>query len=111
MPILINLLDNAIKYSLETKSKIYLIVIVKDNTVTFTVQDQGIGISIADKNHLFESFYRGQNTDKIKGLGLGLTVVKRCVDLHAGKIAFQSILGKGSKFTVSIPLIRSEELN
>ena len=55
---------------------------------------------------MFESFYRGKNTDKIEGSGIGLIVVKRCVDLHRGKITFHSVLGKGSKFTVSIPLVK-----
>ncbi len=105
LPILINLLDNAVKYSPESKSKIDLRVIVKDSAVTFYVQDHGIGIPLEDQAHLFDSFYRGKNTDKIEGLGIGLTVVKRCVDLHAGKIAFESILGQGSKFTVSIALV------
>ena len=106
LPIVINLLDNAVKYSPKIKSKVDLTVIVQANAVTFTVQDQGIGIPIEDQAHMFESFYRGKNTDKIEGSGIGLIVVKRCVDLHRGKITFHSVLGKGSKFTVSIPLVK-----
>ncbi|MGB5631780.1 MAG: sensor histidine kinase [Waterburya sp.] len=104
LPILINLLDNAVKYSQGTKGKVDLAVIVNANVANFIIQDQGIGIPVADQAHVFDSFYRGTNTDKIQGSGIGLTVVKRCVDLYAGKISFQSILGQGSKFTVSIPL-------
>ena len=104
LPILINLFDNAVKYSQGTNSKVDLTVIVKPNAVNFIVQDQGIGIPVADEAYVFESFYQGTNTDEIEGLGIGLSVVKRCVDLHAGKIFFQSILGQGSIFTVSIPL-------
>ncbi len=103
-PILINLLDNAVNYSQETKSKVDLSVIVKANVVNFIVQDQGIGIPVLDKDFVFETFYRGTNTDKIEGSGVGLTIVKRCVGFHKGQIKFQSILGRGSEFIVSIPL-------
>ncbi len=104
LPILINLLDNAVKYSQGTKGKVDLTVIVNANVVIFIIQDQGIGIPVADQARVFDSFYQGTNTNEIQGSGIGLTVVKRCVDLHAGKISFESILGQGSKFTVSIPL-------
>lgn len=103
-PILLNLLVNAVKYSQKLNNKINLKTIVADSSVTFTVEDKGIGIPVADQAHVFKSFYRGQNTDEITGSGIGLTIVKRCVDLHQGQISFESNLGKGSKFTVCIPL-------
>ena len=102
-PILINLLDNAVNYSQGTEIKVDLSVIVKAHVVHFTVQDQGIGIPVVDNDFVFEPFYRGTNTEKIEGSGIGLTIVKRCVDFHEGQITFQSILGKGSEFTVSMP--------
>ena len=103
--ILINLLDNAVNYSQDPESKVDLSVIVKANVVNFIVQDQGIGIPVADEAFVFEPFYRGTNTDKIEGSGVGLTIVQRCVDFHKGQITFQSILGRGSEFTVSMPLV------
>lgn len=105
MPILINLLDNAVKYSQGTKSKVYLDVIVKDKSVCFSIEDSGIGIPIADQSHLFEVFYRGKNVDNNEGSGIGLTVVKNCVNLHRGQIYWQSTLGQGSKFIISIPIL------
>lgn len=104
VPILINLLDNAVKFTQNPEIKVDLSVIVRANRAIFIVQDQGIGISVADKPYVFEPFYQGTNTDNIEGSGIGLTVVKICVDWHAGKIAFESIVGQGSKFIVSIPL-------
>ncbi|BAU66165.1 two-component hybrid sensor and regulator [Stanieria sp. NIES-3757] len=103
-PILLNLLVNAVKYSQKLKNKINLKATVAANSVTFTVEDRGIGIPAGDQAYVFKSFYRGQNTDEIIGSGIGLTIVKRCVDLHQGQISFESTLGKGSKFTVCIPL-------
>ncbi|ELS00386.1 histidine kinase [Xenococcus sp. PCC 7305] len=104
LPILINLLDNAAKYSRGTEITVDLTVIVEAQAVYLIVQDYGIGIPAVDKAHIFECFYRSANTDHIAGSGVGLTVVKRCLDLYAGKIVVQSDLGKGSQFIVSIPL-------
>nr|WP_254446885.1 sensor histidine kinase [Dolichospermum sp. UHCC 0259] len=102
--ILSNLLSNAIKYS-HKHSKIYFNVICKDQTATFCIQDQGIGIPLKDQADLFQNFYRASNVQNIQGTGLGLAIVKKCVDMHAGKIEMESQLGVGTTVTVTLPLI------
>lgn len=103
--ILTNLLSNAIKYS-PRGSTVQLALICQDDQAIFEVQDQGIGIPAASQSYLFESFYRATNVGSIQGTGLGLSIVKQCVDLHQGKITVTSEIGKGSKFTVTLPLKR-----
>ena len=72
----------------------------------FNVCDQGIGISAEDQKFVFEAFYRGKNIGDRPGSGLGLVVVKRCVEFHAGTIRLQSAPGAGTTVTVRIPLFR-----
>ena len=100
--ILNNLLSNAIKYSPEG-AEIHWIVDCKQGEIIFQIHDQGIGISLSDKLHLFEPFYRGKNVGNIPGTGLGITVVKKCLDLHGGKISLNSEVGVGTTVTVTIP--------
>jgi signal transduction histidine kinase len=76
---------------------------VNNEIVWFSIQDEGIGISKEDQEHLFTSFFRGKNVVNIQGTGLGLHIVKRYVELLGGDIFLESILGKGTKITVSIP--------
>ncbi|MDJ1183152.1 sensor histidine kinase [Roseofilum casamattae] len=107
--ILMSLLVNAIKYS-PPESEIKLIVIGEENKTRFQVCDRGIGIPPVDRKHLFETFHRGQNAQASVGTGLGLALVKKCLDLHGGAIAVDSQLGTGTTFTIEIPwLSRSEE--
>jgi PAS domain S-box-containing protein len=101
--ILSNLLLNALKYS-PNSSPVQFDFTLKDKQVIFQIQDQGIGIPIADQTRLFESFHRASNVGSIKGTGLGLTIVKQCVDLHQGEITFTSEVGKGTTFKVVLPL-------
>jgi signal transduction histidine kinase len=101
--ILNNLLDNAIKYSLADQV-ILLSTHIKAEAVIFQVQDQGMGILMEEQSKIFDLFYRGQNAGAIAGTGLGLAVVKKCVELHQGKISVHSEVGKGTTFTVQIPL-------
>ncbi|AFY68834.1 multi-sensor signal transduction histidine kinase [Thalassoporum mexicanum PCC 7367] len=75
-----------------------------DYWAVFQVGDQGRGISPEDQAQLFEVFFRGKNVDRIVGSGIGLTVVKKCVDIHNGEISVQSGLGQGTAFTVRIPV-------
>ncbi len=100
--ILFNLLSNAIKFSDISKS-ILVVSQIKDKTVWISVQDDGIGISEEDKEHLFSTFFRGRNVTNIEGTGLGLHIVKRYVDLLRGFITMESTLGKGTTITFSIP--------
>ncbi|HYX19095.1 MAG TPA: ATP-binding protein [Nostoc sp.] len=100
-----NLLSNAVKYSPEGGNiKFDLICDPIDKVAIFYIQDQGIGIPEPDQARLFESFYRASNVQSIQGTGLGLVIVKRCVDAHRGQISVTSQVGVGSTFTVILPL-------
>ncbi|MBD2569359.1 PAS domain S-box protein [Anabaena lutea] len=102
--ILGNLLSNAIKYSPEnTQVDFYLI--FEEREVIIKICDQGIGIPTNDQNELFEPFHRGKNVRNIPGTGLGLVVVKKCVDLHGGSLKIVSESGNGTTVTVILPLI------
>ena len=101
--ILTNLLSNAIKYS-PIGSTVYFNLVCNQVSAIFHIIDKGIGIPVADQAQLFQSFYRGSNVGAISGTGLGLTVVKKSVDVHGGEIAFASEVGVGTTFTVNIPL-------
>jgi signal transduction histidine kinase/CheY-like chemotaxis protein len=97
-----NLISNAIKYSPQG-GNIEFHLIGKDNQVIFSVEDEGIGIPTADQKNLFKSFSRASNVDTIPGSGLGLVIVKACVELHGGEIALDSRLGQGTKVKVTLP--------
>lgn len=101
--ILNNLLCNAIKYS-QKDSHIYLLLRCEGENAIFQIKDQGIGIMPEDKQKLYEYFYRGQNVRDVPGTGLGLPLVKKCVDLHGGTITVDSEVRVGTTFTVTIPL-------
>ena len=100
----INLLDNAVKYSEDNKT-INIKAGTADGNLFFEVRDYGIGISPEDQKRIFDKFYRvstGLVHDK-KGTGLGLTLVKKIVDAHNGKIIVESQPGKGSTFRIVLP--------
>lgn len=101
-----NLLSNAIKYS-PASSKVQLILNCTPEQIIFQIKDEGIGISAADQQKLYEPFYRGQNAVHIAGTGLGLAVVKKCVDLQQGDIAVDSREGKGTTVTVKFARTKS----
>ena len=98
-----NLLFNAIKYS-PKGSLIQFELVFQQNTVVFRISDQGIGIPLADQGSLFTAFFRGSNVGTTPGVGLGLVIVKECVDLHAGEIVVESEVKVGTRFTVTLPL-------
>ena len=100
--ILVNLLNNAVKYSPPGKT-VRLSVRFQGKDAIIEVQDQGIGIPAGDQKELFKSFHRGSNVGNLPGTGLGLTIVKRCVDLHQGQISLTSVENRGTTFTVSLP--------
>jgi PAS domain S-box-containing protein len=102
--ILMNLLTNAIKYSPDG-GKIYLNVKSDKKFLIFKVKDQGMGISNSDKEKLFDPFFRSSEIQNISGSGLGLSIVQKALELHGGTIKVESELGKGSTFTVKIPII------
>lgn len=101
--ILVNLLSNAIKYSPQG-SEIRIGLCLADHGAQLSVTDEGGGISDDDQQHIFEPFYRTEDVGDISGTGLGLNIVKDCVDLHGGKIMVDSALGQGSTFTIWLPL-------
>ncbi len=100
-----NLLSNAVKYS-PGGGEVNFSLTCTDTEAIFQIQDRGIGIPPEELPHLFESFHRCRNVGTIPGTGLGLTIVKRCVDLHGGQIDVESQLGAGTTFTVKLPLTR-----
>lgn len=104
-----NLLSNAIKYS-SAQHPIRLKLIGAPQWVTLMVQDQGIGIPTTDQIHLFDFFYRASNVGSVAGSGVGLAIVKHCVDLHQGTIAVESEVGKGTLFKVMLPTNVTEVL-
>ncbi|MCX7592577.1 MAG: PAS domain S-box protein [Fischerella sp.] len=104
--ILRNLLSNAIKYS-PNGGTVKFSLTCQEEQAIFAIQDRGIGIPQEDLPHLFESFHRATNVGNIQGTGLGLTIVKKCVDLHQGEIFVSSEVGIGTKFTVTLPLKNS----
>jgi len=101
--IFLNLLSNAVKYS-EPGRTVKWSVRREGLEAQFEVSDQGIGIPEADLEWLFQAFHRGRNVAQRPGTGLGLTIVKRCVELHGGRIKVSSTLGQGTTVTVRLPL-------
>ncbi|HEX9006132.1 MAG TPA: ATP-binding protein [Bacteroidota bacterium] len=101
----LNLVDNAIKYTPE-RGHVWMSIRREDGTAVFEVQDTGMGIPAAEQEKVFNRFYR---VDKARsrergGTGLGLSIAKWIAELHRGSISVQSELGKGSTFTVKLPL-------
>ena len=104
--VIVNILDNSVKYS-EGAPKIDIITENVGNNILLMVKDQGIGIGKMAQKKIFEEFYREHTGDvhNVKGHGLGLANVKRIVDNHQGIITVESEKGKGSTFTIKLPLI------
>jgi two-component system phosphate regulon sensor histidine kinase PhoR len=102
-----NLLDNAIKYS-DNSPDITISTINTENHLEVSIADKGIGIPKEHLNKVFDKFYRVPKGDQhdVKGFGLGLSYVKNMVELHDGTIQVYSASGQGSKFTVTLPLIK-----
>jgi len=101
--IISNLVSNAVKYS-PNDTPIEITLAYQAAMLVLSVRDQGIGIPAADLKRLFEPFHRADNVGTIAGTGLGLTIAKESVELHAGTIAVESQVGIGTTFTVRIPL-------
>ncbi|HSF14067.1 MAG TPA: HAMP domain-containing sensor histidine kinase [Vicinamibacteria bacterium] len=103
-----SLLDNASKYSGPDKP-IVLGAQRENGMVAIEVADRGAGIPPEDLPHVFERFYRGQSHDDVKGAGLGLSIAQSVVASHGGRIEVESELGKGSRFTVRLPVAFDED--
>jgi signal transduction histidine kinase len=96
-----NLLDNAIKYSPENMEIYFMI--VKNDDVEFRVKDSGIGVSKENIHKLTEPFYQADQTVSTKGFGLGLTICKKIIESHKGKLRIESEEEKGSCFILHLP--------
>lgn len=107
--VIANLVENAIKYTL--KGEVIIDVKGDDNHVVISIQDSGIGIPTEDIPHLFQKFYRVDNSDtrEIGGTGLGLYLCRRLVEAMGGRIWVDSEYKKGSTFSVELPRIPYEE--
>ena len=105
---LINLVNNAIKYSRESKT-IHIEVHRDGSKVLVTVKDTGIGIPRSEQKKIFEKFFRGEDSlvHETKGSGLGLALVRHIMEAHGGSVEVESTPGKGSAFTLVLPVGKS----
>jgi two-component system, OmpR family, phosphate regulon sensor histidine kinase PhoR len=104
--VIVNMLDNAIKYS-EEDPKIDILTENNDKHIIIKVKDQGIGMSKSVQKNVFNKFYREErgNIHNVKGHGLGLSYVKKIIQIHQGEIYVESEKGIGSTFTIKLPLV------
>jgi two-component system, OmpR family, phosphate regulon sensor histidine kinase PhoR len=100
-----NLLDNSVKYSGDQK-QIKIRVEQKNGCIDLAVSDEGIGISSAEQQKIFEKFYRGNSASvrKIRGSGIGLSITKHVAEMHGGEVLVESEPGRGSTFVLRIPI-------
>jgi PAS domain S-box-containing protein len=101
-----NLLSNAIKYS-ENGASVQFNVYRQGVDAVCVICDGGIGIAEIDQTRLFTAFHRGANVGNRSGTGLGLVLVKRCVELHRGQVQLRSALAKGTTVTIRLPVFES----
>jgi len=106
--VVLNLLSNAIKFTPEG-GRIEVAAVPKDRLVEVSVSDTGVGIASEDQEAVFEEFRQVGTADKkVEGTGLGLTLCRKFVELHGGRIWVKSQVGMGSTFTFTIPARRGE---
>jgi len=105
-----NLLDNAVKYSPGCKT-VWLEAEPGDSSLVIRVRDRGVGIAEQDRKHIFEKFYRGgsETSRRVKGVGLGLSLVKQIAAAHRGSVQVESRPGQGSTFTITLPGVTSDK--
>jgi signal transduction histidine kinase len=101
--LLINLIDNAIRFS-KKDGKVNIVVFREKDFANIIVEDNGIGISKKDIPYIFDRFYRSDRSRTGQGTGLGLSIVKWIVDMHKGEIKVESEINRGSRFIVKLPL-------
>lgn len=101
----VTILDNAVKYSPQ-KTQVIIGAYADRKCAVLTVQDQGVGIKATELPHIFERFYRADNArnKQVQGYGLGLAIAKNIIDAHRGSITVASARGKGTTFTIKLPL-------
>ena len=106
-----NLMDNAVKYrKQEEPLDIYIRTWNDEQKLYLSIRDTGQGIKKENLKKIFDKFYRVHTGNKhdVKGFGLGLAYVKKVIDLHQGEIRAESEVGKGTKFTISLPIIKED---
>lgn len=101
--VLTNLITNAVKYA-PGSTAVLVRLAYTGSELVLLVTDSGIGIPDTDLPHLFQPFHRASNVGAITGTGLGLVIMKEAVELHGGTVGVTSAVGKGTTFTVSIPV-------
>ena len=79
---------------------------MKKDKLVLSVADNGIGIPLADQEHIFSRFFRARNAEVLQGSGLGLNIVKKYVEILNGKVSFVSAENVGSTFTVEVPVLK-----
>jgi two-component system phosphate regulon sensor histidine kinase PhoR len=106
--VLLNLLDNAVKYGKAADRRIEVELSAADGTLELRVRDNGIGISPSEQNRVFEKFFRSGNiaVRRVRGSGIGLSLVRYIVTAHQGTVGVESTPGEGSTFTIAFPVIR-----
>src|SRR5262249_9069165 len=105
----LNLLDNAVRYSGQVK-RIEVSICARGDDIVIEVADHGVGIPCSEHQRIFEKFYRVSTglVHSTRGSGLGLAIVKHIVEAHRGRVTVESAPGKGSRFTILLPIVRSE---
>ena len=106
-----NLMDNAVKYRKPDQPlDLYIRTWNEKDRLCFSIRDTGVGIKKENVKKIFDKFYRVHtgNVHDVKGFGLGLAYVKKIINLHEGEIKCESELGKGTTFTISLPILRED---
>lgn len=103
--VLINLLSNALKYS-QPDPQVEVTLTSNGKMVEIKVADNGIGIPEKDQKNVFQPFFRAANAKGIEGNGLGLNIVKETIQLHGGRVRFDSSLLKGTTFYIELPVVQ-----
>ena len=109
--IILNLLDNSVKFT--DRGEIKIAASQQNGSLKLVVSDTGIGIPKGELDKIFEEFHRGDlsSTKNYRGTGLGLAIVKQFVNLLGGEVAVESEVGKGSVFTVRLPVDRGDSVS
>lgn len=105
LQVLANLVGNAVKFT--EQGRITVSAAAEGDHVVFSVTDTGPGIAGEHLPHIFERYWHAQKASRVRGSGLGLAIAKGIVEAHGGRMAVESEVGKGSKFSFAIPIARS----
>lgn len=100
---LLNIIENAVIYNKDNGS-VEITALKSNGQINILIKDAGIGIKNGDLEKIFERFYRSDTSRSIEGTGLGLNIAKTIIEAHGGEIKVESEFGKGSCFTITLPL-------